>query len=253
MEIEWGRLSAEALRRQAELGALVILPVASTEQHGPHLATFVDTILSGEVAKRAARLMIERNQPVVVAPTVWCGLAEHHMPFGGTFTLSFATYRALLRDLCSSILRDGFRRILMLNGHGGNIAGLNVIVGELTQELNAPIVATTYWTHAEAAYKDILEDQLSVHHACEAETSAMMAVAPELVDRARLQDAVGPVPTKPGSVLNQPLNRWRSFKEITASGVVGDARKATPEKGEKLLDAAARALADRLLAGEPWN
>jgi creatinine amidohydrolase len=54
-------------------------------------------------------------------------------------------------------------------------------------------------------------------------------------------------------VLNQPLNRWRSFKEITASGVVGDARKATPEKGDKLLDAAARALADRLLAGEPWR
>jgi creatinine amidohydrolase len=253
MEIEWGRLSAEALRRQAELGALVILPVASTEQHGPHLATFVDTILSGEVAKRAARLMIAQNQAVVVAPTVWCGLAEHHMPFGGTFTLSFATYRALLRDLCGSILRDGFRRILMLNGHGGNIAGLNVIVGELTQELNAPIAATTYWTHAEDACKDILEDQLSVHHACEAETSAMMAVAPELVDVSRLADAVGPVPTKPGSVLNQPLNRWRSFKEITASGVVGDARKASKEKGERLLDAAAKALADRLLAGEPWT
>ena len=253
MEIEWGRLSAEALRRQAELGALVILPVASTEQHGPHLATFVDTILSGEVAKRAARLMIAQNQPVVVAPTVWCGLAEHHMPFGGTFTLSFATYHALLRDLCGSILRHGFRRILMLNGHGGNVAGLNVIVGELTRELDAPIVVTTYWTHAEAAYKEILEDQLSVHHACEAETSAMMAVAPELVDRSRLTDAVGPVPTKPGSVLNQPLNRWRSFKEITASGVVGDARKASPEKGERLLDASARALADRLLAGEPWN
>jgi creatinine amidohydrolase len=253
MEIEWGRLSAEALRRQAELGALVILPVASTEQHGPHLATFVDTILSGEVAKRAARLMIAQNQPVVVAPTVWCGLAEHHMPFGGTFTLGFATYQALLRDLCSSILRDGFRRILILNGHGGNISGLNVIVGELTQELNAPIMATTYWTHAEGAYKDILEDQLSVHHACEAETSAMMAVAPELVDVSRLADAVGPVPTKPGSVLNQPLNRWRSFKEITASGVVGDARKASKEKGERLLDAAAKALADRLLAGEPWT
>jgi creatinine amidohydrolase len=253
MEIEWGRLSAEALRRRAEQGALVILPVASTEQHGPHLATFVDTILSGEVAKRAARLMLEQSQPVVVAPTVWCGLAEHHMPFGGTFTLSFATYRALLRDLCSSILRHGFRRILMLNGHGGNIAGLNVIVGELTAELQAPIVATTYWFHAEGAYKDILEDQLSVHHACEAETSAMMAVAPELVDTSRLQDAVGPVPTKPGSVLNQPLNRWRSFKEITASGVIGDARRATPEKGERLLDAAAKTLADRLLAGEPWN
>src|SRR5690349_17791143 len=101
MEIEWMRLSAEALRERAAKNALVLLPVASVEQHGPHLATGVDTILCGEITRRAARI-IAAKEPVVVAPTLWCGLAEHHMDFGGTFTLTLKTYEAVLRDLCGS-------------------------------------------------------------------------------------------------------------------------------------------------------
>ena len=80
--------------------------------------------------RRAARLLTER-QPVVVAPTVWNGLAEHHMALGGTITLDFQTFFALLRCICGSMVRHGFRRLLLLNGHGGNITALNVIVGEL--------------------------------------------------------------------------------------------------------------------------
>ncbi len=251
MEIEWGRLSAAAHCQRAQADALVILPVASTEQHGPHLATPVDAVLVGEVARRAARRLADR-MAVVVAPTLWCGLAEHHMAFGGTFTLSFPAYQAVLRDLCGSILRHGFHRILILNGHGGNVAGLNVIAGELTRDLGAPIAVATYWVLAETEFAKILEDQRSVHHACEAETSMMLAVAPDLVDRARLPDAFGPMPAGPGSILNPPLSRPRSFREITASGVIGDARKASAAKGERLLDAAAQALADQLLAGKPW-
>jgi creatinine amidohydrolase len=82
----------------------------------------------------------------------------------------------------------------------------------------------------------------------------MMAARPELVDRERLAEAFGPMPDdRRGTVLNQPLHRWRSFKEITPSGVIGDARRATAEKGERLLDAAAEALAGRLAKGEPWG
>ena len=251
MEVEWGRLSAEALRERAASGALVILPVASTEQHGPHLATSVDTILCGEIAKRAARRMADKK-PVLVAPTLWCGLAEHHMPLGGTFTLSFATYRAVLHDLCRSILRHGFRHILILNGHGGNVSALNVIAGELTHELQAPIAVATYWLLVGDGFKEILQDQQSVNHACEAETSMMMSVASDLVHMSRLPEAFGPPAPPAGSAMNQPLQRWRSFKEITPSGVIGDARRATREKGERLLETAANALADRLLVGAPW-
>jgi hypothetical protein len=102
-EIAWNQLSAAALRGLAERNAVVLLPVASTEQHGPHLPTGVDDFLCSAVCRRTATLLAD-DTPAVVAPTVWCGLADHHTAFGGTFTLSLATYHALLRDLCRSIL-----------------------------------------------------------------------------------------------------------------------------------------------------
>jgi creatinine amidohydrolase len=252
-EVEWARLKARDLNALAAAGALVLLPVASTEQHGPHLATGVDSLLCGEICRRAAQKLVDVKVPAVVAPTLWAGLAEHHVAFGGSFTLTVATYHALLRDLCGSILRAGFPRIVVVNGHGGNVSALNALSSELTRELGSPVAVATYWLFADAAFAAILEDQRSVLHACEAETSMMLATHPDLVDRARLDEAVGPVPERAGSVLAQPLHRWRSFKEITPTGVVGDARRASAGKGERLLEAAAAALAERLARGEPWG
>jgi creatinine amidohydrolase len=252
-DVEWARLKASDLNALAAAGALVLMPVASTEQHGPHLATGVDTFLCGEICRRAAERLVARQVPAVVAPTLWAGLAEHHVAFGGSFTLSVATYHALLRDLCGSILRAGFSRVVVVNGHGGNVSALNALSSELTRELQASVAVATYWLLAEEAFAEILKDQRSVLHACEAETSMMLAAQPDLVDRARLAEAVGPIPERAGSVLVQPLHRWRSFKDITPTGVIGDARRATAEKGERLLEAAAEALAERLARGEPWG
>jgi creatinine amidohydrolase len=189
----------------------------------------------------------------VVAPTLWVGLAEHHVAFGGSFTLTLSTYHALLRDLCSSIVRAGFRRVLIVNGHGGNMSALNALMTELTRELGAPIAVTTYFTLAEAAIAEILEDQQAVMHACEGETSMMLAVRPELVARERLADATGPMSTDARAILSPPLHRWRSFKEMSPSGVFGDARRSTAEKGERLIEAVSSALASRIATGEPWN
>jgi creatinine amidohydrolase len=249
----WNRMTAEQLRAKAEADAIVILPVASTEQHGPHLATGVDDILCSEICRRAAERLVGKGVPVVVAPTLWAGLAEHHVAFGGSFTLSLATYHAILRDLCGSIIRAGFKRIIIVNGHGGNMTALNAFSAELTRDVGAPIAIASYWILAEEAFGAILEDQRSILHACEGETSMMMSLRPELVDQSRLGEAVGPQAQRAGSVLNQPLHRWRSCKELTATGVFGDARRATPEKGERLLEAAADALASRLGRGEPWD
>lgn len=248
--LQWHDLKAKELRELAAQDAIVIVPVGSTEQHGPHLPVQVDALLAGEVACRAARLVAER-EPVVVAPTVWAGLAEHHMAYGGTITLDFPTFQALLRCVCESIRRHGFRRILLLNGHGGNVAALNVVVGELKRTLDAPVATATYWTLPKAAeaFAGILDEQQNVRHACEAETSMLLHLKPELVDT----DAMGQVraPTKglqePGGVY-----RWRSFAEITESGVIGVPAAASAEKGEKLLDAAAGALAEALTDGAIW-
>src|SRR5262245_58565735 len=143
-ETAWNRLSAAALRSAAASDAVVLLPVASTEQHGPHLATGVDDFLCSEVCRRTAGKLVPRY-PVVVAPTVWFGLADHHVAFGGTFSISLATYHGVLRDLCRSILQAGFRRIVLVNGHGGNIQALAAIAGDLTRELAAPIATVTYF------------------------------------------------------------------------------------------------------------
>src|SRR5215471_164580 len=128
----WRELTAEDLRAKAAADAIVILPVASMEQHGPHLPVGVDSILCEAVCRTAAEAVGE-EVPVVVAPTLWCGLAEHHMAFGGTFTLDIPTYLALLGCLVRSVARQGFKRLLIVNGHGGNMAALKAFLPDLAR------------------------------------------------------------------------------------------------------------------------
>lgn len=240
-DVLWSRSTAESLRRRAAEGAVAILPVASTEQHGPHLATGVDTILCSEVCRRAAHLT---KVPAVVAPTLWIGLAEHHMDFGGSFTLTLPTYKIVIEEICRSILRAGFKNIAICNGHGGNISALNAMSSDLARSLGQSVGIGTYWLLDPDGVAAALEDQKTVLHACEAETSMMLAIAPDLVDTARFADAKGgDTGTSAPQILNPAFQVWRGFKAMTASGVIGDAAKANAEKGERLLDASAHALA----------
>ena len=250
-ELFWNRMKASELVGLAKQDAIVLLPVASTEQHGPHLATGTDDVLCTEACRRAAEI-VRQSRPIVVAPTVWMGLAEHHVAFGGSFTVSLKTWNALLRDLCEAILRAGFKRIVIVNGHGGNRTALNALTVELTRDLKAPVATTNYFDFLEEALPSILEDQSGVQHACEAETSMMMTLRPELVDTARLPEAFGPHASM-SAALARRLHVWKSFREMSPSGVLGDARRASAEKGERLLDAAAQGLAKALVAGEPWG
>lgn len=250
-EVEWTRLRAPELRALASAAATVIVPVGSMEQHGPHLPVEVDSLLATEVSRRAARRVAEPAR-VVVAPTLWCGLAEHHMAFGATITLDFETFHAMLRCVCRSIARHGFPRVMLLNGHGGNVTALNVIAGELARELDADIATSTYWllSAAASAFGEILEHQPNVRHACEAETSMLLAVAPDLVDREAMVTTDGPLTSV---VSESGVYHYRSFAEISPSGVLGVPSAASAEKGERLLDAAADALADVLVDPASWR
>src|SRR3712207_3674782 len=116
------RLTAAELReRAAAADALVIIPIASLEQHGPHLATGVDIVLATAVAARTARRIAAAGAPVVVTPTVWTGLAEHHMAFGGTVTLDYDAFAAVLRGILRSAQRCGDRKSTRLNSSHANI------------------------------------------------------------------------------------------------------------------------------------
>lgn len=251
MHVEWWKLKAHELRALAERGATVIMPVGSMEQHGPHLPVQVDTLLASEVSRRAA-LRLAPRMPVVVAPTVWMGLAEHHMDFGGTFTLDFAAYNAVLRCLCTSVDRHGFPRIFILNGHGGNVSALGVIAGELAHTLNAKVATVTYWHLKQTMqrFKQILEHQDNVLHAGEAESSMLLALVPELVDQQAMRNVEGPLG---GIVRASGAYGYKHISQISPTGVLGKPQTASADKGERLLDAAAEAVADAVIDEGLWG
>jgi creatinine amidohydrolase len=157
---------------------------------------------------------------VVVTPSIPTGLSEHHMAFGGTLTLSLPTLHALLRDICRSAIRAGFSRILIVNGHGGNMTALNALTTELTAELATPIAFASYFGAGRDVVRDTLETQDGLMHACEGETSMMMAAHPDLVRHGNLPQAHGPRITRPAESTD-PLYMAVPFDEITESGVAG--------------------------------
>jgi creatinine amidohydrolase len=180
-------------------------------------------------------------------------MAEHHMSFGGTFTFDIPTYRAVLIAFLRSIQRAGFRRVAVVNGHGGNMSALNAFLPDFSQESGLRLYATTYFMLAQDELKPFLDRQNGVRHACEVETSMMMALEPELVKTDRLAEAHGPMFDDTRSVL---APEWQSFREImalSANGVIGDARTATPEKGRGIIAACAVALAAKLLDRALWD
>jgi creatinine amidohydrolase len=251
--VEWPKLRADQLRDRARDNAIVILPIASLEQHGPHLPVEVDSMLGETVAIRAARKLAARGQRTLVLPVLWTGLSEHHMSFGGTVTLDVATFTSLVEGVCRSVLRHGFQRIVLLNAHGGNENALRTITDELTPKLGVPIVQLTYWYAAASAIAKILETQGGLMHACEAETSMMLAVRPELVAMDRTALAKANSTPEIGDVVGGGVYRWRSIGARSSSGVIGNPAAASAEKGERLFEAITDALADKLSNPELWE
>jgi creatinine amidohydrolase len=240
----WGDLTAEELRSKAEADAVVVLPVASMEQHGPHLSVSVDTVLCERICLAAAE-RATGNQ-VIVAPTLWCGMAEHHMEFGGTFTLDIPTYRAVLLCLLKSLERHGFRRVVIINGHGGNGPALQAFLPDFARETKLRIRVAMYFAAADRSLLSVLQNP-GGRHANEFETSMMLALAPELVRSERLQDAYGGQGReREEDVVLARTARHRSYKRRTPTGVDGDARLATAAKGSELVEECVRSLAEML-------
>jgi creatinine amidohydrolase len=186
--------------------------------------------------------------PAVVAPCVWSGLSEHHMGFGGTITLDFGAFLAVLRCVVRSIRRHGFQKVFLLNGHGGNTLALRTVADELAFDLGVPVATGTYWLMAEAEMAPLLERQPGVRHACEAETSMILAICPDLVDRDAMRRADSGRELPAGAAY-----RWRALSEATGNGVIGFPSAASAEKGERLLDAAAARLAATLAEPALWT
>jgi creatinine amidohydrolase len=252
-DIEWRKLRADQLRARAEENAIVVLPLGALEQHGPHLPVEVDSMLGETVALRTARLVADAGTPIVVLPMFWPGVSEHHMSFGGTITLDIPTYAAVVEQMCRSVQRHGFKRVVLLNAHGGNENPLRAIVDDLAPKLGLVIVQFTYWYAAAAEIAGILEKQTALLHACEAETAMMMASRPELVATDRIPLAHANTTPDVSDIVGGGVYRWRTIASRSGSGVIGHPEAASAEKGERLYAAISEALAKKLLNPELWD
>ena len=219
----------------AELAAdaLAVIPTASIEQHGPHLAVVTDTLLVTAVSQRSAE---KAKCPVVVTPTVCYGNSHHHRPHPGVLSLQSDSYLASLRDLIEGLSLSGYRRILLLNGHGGNTAANEVSVRDAVNRYDLPgeAHAAAYWDVARSELVGIgLANERIPGHAGHFETAMVMAVRPELVRHEVLdslpavdREQIGLPAGRPGTV-SERNKVWGS-----SSGYSDDPASATPEKGK---------------------
>ena len=208
----------------------VVVPIAAVEQHGRHLPVFTDSMLLGEVVRRAAEALGDR---AIWTPLLWLGNSHHHMDFAGTLSAAPRTYLDLLGDLIDNLVAHGFRRIVLLNGHGGNIVPGQQAVFEARQRYRERddllLLSATYWLLGSKPNQlDPSFVQTEMGHACEWETSMILHLAPHLVGELA---AIEPVPQVASF---EPASRGWITRERSQPGHIGDPRSATAEKGETL-------------------
>jgi creatinine amidohydrolase len=220
---------------------LVIGCIAAMEQHGLHLPLGTDTFIGREIVRRIEEAMPER---VLCLPALWLGASSHHMDFPGTVSASTTTMRAVLHDVISSIHQHGFRKMVVLNSHGGNRALLATAIQDFGVEFaGMQIVGATYWDVAREGLSNLRESEFGgIGHACELETSFMLAAHPTLVDwsKAQADGRMSESEFARGEMLVPPtVAVYKTFKETTRNGAFGDPTKASAEKGEAMLSAVA--------------
>jgi creatinine amidohydrolase len=254
--IPWSASPSPLLHAAAEEGAVVVVPLGATEQHGPHLPVETDALIATRLAARAAELA---SVAVVVGPTVPFGYSHYHLHLAGTVSLRRETLARLLLDVCRSIHAHGFERLLLLNAHGGNSPGMESAVTELAEE-GVFVAAASWWSFAGDVLEGVLEsDAGGANHACELETSVMLHLAPELVhlDRAiaELGRAESPWGWRDfrGGNRNGPVSFPITPLTRSQSGVYGDPTLATAAKGERIVSHVAARLAHLLQDLAAWR
>ncbi|AMV18503.1 creatininase family protein [Planctomyces sp. SH-PL14] len=207
----------------------VVIPVAALEQHGHHLPVFTDSMLLGEVVRRVEPELAEQ---VLFAPLQWLGNSDHHLDFPGTMTAAPRTYIDLLGRMAENFLHHGFRRIVFLNGHGGNEVPGRQAIFELRQahrkRADLLLLFSTYWDFGDPTRGAIPLVQRQMGHACEWETSMILRIAPDLVGPIEDLDDVS---FEFG--FGKAYRGWVT-QDRTETGHIGAPRSATPEKGEQL-------------------
>jgi creatinine amidohydrolase len=222
----------------------VILPVAAIEQHGAHLPLATDRII---VEYFCQQLHKDIPEKVLILPVMSVGYSEHHLDFPGSLSLQHETFQRQAEDILGSVALHGFKNIIIYNSHGGNLGISQVIVEHFGhRHPECRIVLATWWKIAGEALRELNETgEGGVGHAGEFETSLMMLIAPELVHHEKIGDKQNQESFEwaNGDMLRGPkASLYRSMKAMTPSGVFGDVRMVSAEKGQKIVAIAVGAL-----------
>ena len=214
---------------------VVILPVGSTEQHGPHAPLSTDFLIAESIASHA----IEKFQgTAIIAPTVPYGISEEHRNFPGTIWLSPNTFRNCISDIVNSFIHNGWKKIIIVNGHGGNIDALSEISANITRSSNRTAFVTTFTWFKHSP-------NLSMGHAGETETSLLLHLFPLLVHSDRISSSSSNKDSHWGNFQHGAQMAY-DVNEFSENGVVGDPTLATSKNGIKLLNEASTSLSNLL-------
>ena len=224
----------------------VLLPIGTIEQHGPHMPLDTDCVIARSLAARAAELGSEQGVSILVAPTLNVTLSWYHMQFPGSMRLSTTTFLQVFREVCDSLVHHGFENVIAVNGHGGNIAALTVAINHYFETTGRRVFLVQWWDLASDVLADVDGPMI---HAEEAETSLALALGQTVHEERATRDAYDR-----GAAVKEAGLPWTSFgryemrargpgvivpmdmlRDITESGVVGDATKARLETGEKMV------------------
>jgi creatinine amidohydrolase/Fe(II)-dependent formamide hydrolase-like protein len=226
-----GELTWQEAKQRFSVIDVALLPVGSTEQHGPHLPLDTDAFDAAYLARSVSAAMDEPRPPVL--PAIPYGVSYHHMGFSGTISLSNETLTMLVYEVGMSIARHGVRKLVIINGHGGNGPALQNAAQMINRDAHIFACVDTGET-SDVDVKKIVET-LNDAHAGEIETSTALAARPYLV---RMEKAKKSVPRFSSRYLNFSTSRsvewYTQTEKISRSGVLGDPTRASKEKGERL-------------------
>jgi len=253
----WADWSTRDFARAQANGSLAqtiaVLPVAATEQHGPHLPLQVDTALvNGVVA--ASQPHMAYDVPALFLPTQAVGLSPEHAAFPGTLTLKAETVIRLWTEIGESVCASGVKKLVLLNSHGGQVGVMDIVARDLRARLGMLVYSVNWFgLPLTGPQGEDVNALFSAHehrfgiHAGEIETSMMLALAPEQVDMAQAQNfaSTSEDRAKRFAILGNGKSAklgWQ-MQDYNPAGAVGNAAAATADKGHAVLDAAGRALA----------
>jgi len=228
--MQWGEQRWPQMKAMDRSKVVTILPTGSMEQHGPHLPLQVDHFIANRIAEDLAKRMPE----ILTLPPVWAGTSGHHMDFPGTITLRPRVFIDLLRDICACMHAHGFRRMILLNGHGGNRASLQVLGQELYAEMGFSINVIVYWDLVPELVKSLKKSKSKgMGHSGELETSLMLYLAPELVDLTAVPDGFRSDQLHHSRfIAGEGITRYVNIKEHSEIGVDGFPAAASAKDGE---------------------